>query len=80
MFSVVDARALSRAAASDIPEWYITKTDTGGELSGMARTLRFDVAEPDASMWVSRISHQYQNWARTHYLSQTTLGRSVSTL
>jgi hypothetical protein len=31
MFSVVDARALSRAAASDIPEWYITKSDTGGE-------------------------------------------------
>jgi hypothetical protein len=26
MFSVIDARALSRAAASDIPEWYITKT------------------------------------------------------
>jgi hypothetical protein len=26
MFSVVDARALSRAAASDIPEWYITKS------------------------------------------------------
>jgi hypothetical protein len=26
MFSVVDARALSRTAASDIPEWYITKS------------------------------------------------------
>jgi hypothetical protein len=36
--------------------------DTGGELSGMARTLRFVVADPDAKMRVLRIRHQYQCW------------------
>src|SRR5262249_62340147 len=34
----------------------------GGDLSGMAGTLRFVGTEPDAKMRVLRIRHQYQCW------------------
>jgi len=51
-----------------------TCVDTGGELSGMARTLRFAVAETDARMRVLGIRHQCQCWVWA-FMDYT--GRSV---
>jgi hypothetical protein len=46
MFSVVDARVLSRAAASDIPEWYITKTGQEPKNNGNLLPLHLPRSDP----------------------------------